>query len=309
VRLPRHPRSGSALLAVLSIALVSAGASCDKKSGANPTDRPTELPALTDEPPADQKKPVDGAKLDGLDGEQTSTFETLVDQLPSPCGKAHSLRTSRNTDGGCVRSRFAVDFVVQLLKDGASEDEVKELYMHRYPRERKVQALQVSADVPHTGPDDAPVKLVEFFDYGCPACGQVAPVLEEVQAAFPRDLAIYYKQFPLAAHPDSPGAAQAALAAGKQGKYKEMHKLLFGNPYGHKKDKLDGYARQLGLDMAKFEADYKAAAAQVDADKKEGNAVGVQGTPSMFINGVLYEGPPVAKYMKMWIEEELAMNR
>jgi protein-disulfide isomerase len=297
---------GVALLLLIA-PLLGAG-SCTKSEAPKDEATPTELPPLPDEP-AGEKKPVEGAKLDGMKDDDKARFEALVDKLPSPCGKGHSLRTSRNTDATCVRARFAVDYVTELLKDGASDDELKELYVARYPKDRTVRPLKVGADVPHLGPDDARVVFVEFFDYGCPACGQFAPVLKEVQAAYPRDVAIYYKMFPLAAHADSPGAAQAAVAAGKQGKFHEMHELLFADQYAHKKENLDAYAQKLGLDKAKFEADYAAATAAVEADKAEGNASGVQGTPTIFLNGVLWEGPGAAKYMKMWVEEELALNR
>jgi protein-disulfide isomerase len=301
------PRVRALALVVLVVPL-AAGGSCNKGQPPQDEVRPTELPKLTEEP-AGEKKPVEGAKLDGFKDDEKARFEALADQLPSPCGKGVSLRTSRNTEATCGRARFAVDFVTELIKDGASDDELKELYMARYPRERKVQKFKTVADVPHSGPQDARVVFVEFFDYGCPACKTFGPVLEEVQAAYPRDVAVYYKMFPLAAHPDSPGAAQAALAAFAQGKFKEMHALLFADQFAHKKEKLVEYAKQIGLDMAKFEADFAAMTAKVEADKTEGNAAGVQGTPSIFLNGTLWEGPPAAKYMKMWVEEELALNR
>lgn len=302
-------RALPALVVVLGLPLLG-GSSC--KKGEPPADeaRPAELPPISGEPPEADKKPVEGAKLDALKDDEKKRFETLVDKLPSPCGKTHSLRTSRNTDASCARAPFAVSYVTALIEDGASDEDVQNLYMSRYPSERKVAKLDVSAKVPHTGPDDARVVVVEFYDYGCPACAEFAPVLREVQEAYPRDVAVYYKQFPItAAHPDSGNAAQAALAAGKQGKFKEMHELLFENLHAHKKSDVDGYARKLGLDMAKFEADFAAASAQVDADRTEGNAAGVQGTPTAFLNGVRWEGPSTAKYLKMWVDEELALNR
>jgi protein-disulfide isomerase len=292
-------------LALILLSLCLSGASCSKSAAKPKPD--TELPPLTDEPQGD-KKPVEGADVSALSDADKGRFEALADKLPSPCGKAHSLRTSRNTDESCVRARFAVPFLVELLKDGADDDLIKEIYMARYPRERKKLDFEITADSPHAGPADAPVKVVEFFDYGCPACGEMYPVVEELLAAYPRDLVVYYKQFPLAAHADSPGAAQAALAAGKQGKYLEMHKLLFADQYAHKKDDLIKYAEKLGLDMKQFETDYQAAATAVEASKAEGEKAGVTGTPTLYLNGVLWEGPRDPKYMKMCIEEELAVN-
>jgi thiol-disulfide isomerase/thioredoxin len=261
------------------------------------------------EPAPAERKPVEGADTAKLEAPQQQRFEKLVDKLPSPCGKAHSLRTSRNTDASCIRARFAVDYLISLLGDGATDDEARELYTLRYRKEEAKRGFRLNNDVPHTGPADARVVLVEFFDYGCPACQAFAPELAQVMADFPNDAVLYYKQFPLAAHEFSRGAAQAALAAGKQGKYHEFHDLLFKNPQAHKKDDLYGYAKELGLDMAKFEADYNAAAAQVESDKKEGEDAKVDGTPTLYINGRKFQDPAVGRYVKMWIEEELAVNR
>lgn len=261
------------------------------------------------EPAPADRKPVEGADVSKLPGADQQRFERLVDKLPSPCGKAHSLRTSRNTDESCIRARSAVDYLISLLADGATDDETRELYSNRYRKDSPRRTFKVGPETPHQGPADARVVLVEFFDYGCPACQQFAPELAQVAEAYPNDVVLYYKQFPLAAHEHSRGAAQAALAANKQGKYHEMHTLLFQNPQAHKRDDLLKYAQQIGLDMKKFEADFTASAAQVEADKKEGDEAGVDSTPTLYINGKKYEDPSVAKYVKMWVEEELAVNR
>jgi protein-disulfide isomerase len=261
------------------------------------------------EPAPGARKPVGGADTSKLEAPDKQRFEKLVDKLPSPCGKAHSLRTSRNTDASCIRARFAVDFLIALLADGATDDEIREMYSLRYKKDQPRRQFKLSSDVPHQGPADARVVMVEFFDYGCPACQGFAPELVQVVESYPSDAVLYFKQFPLAAHEFSRGAAQAALAAARQGKYHEMHVLLFENQQAQKKEDLVGYARKLGLDMARFEADFNATAAQVEADKKEGDDAGVNSTPTLYINGRAYDGPLVAKYVKMWIEEELAMNR
>jgi protein-disulfide isomerase len=300
-------RALPAILLALGFPLLAAG-SC-KKGEPPEASRPTELPKLVDDPAPADRKPVTGAKLDGVKPDDVKRFEALADQLPSPCGKAHSLRTSRNTDEACLRAPFAVDYVTTLLQEGASDEELKALYVARYPSERKVEKFELGATRPHIGPEDARVVFVEYFDFGCPMCGEFAPILKEVQAAYPRDVVIYYRQFPLPGHPNSDIAAQAAIAAGKQGKYKEMHELLFSDQHAHAQSDLDGYAAKLGLDMKKFAADFKAAEAGVAADKAEGIAAGVQGTPTIFINGVKWEGPPAAKYVKLWVDEELALNR
>ena len=88
-----------------------------------------------------------------------------------------------------------------------------------------------------------------------------------------------------------------------------MHELLFARSPQHGKEAVMGFAKELGLDVAKFEADYAAADKQVTADLASGEAAGVDSTPTLFFNDRRYEGPMNAEYISMWIEEELAVNR
>jgi len=303
-------RNAVRLCALVSLAsLVATG--CGKKSSSSEDSSYKDIAKTFDdsEPPPEKRQPVGDADLSKLSEADKTRFERLVDNLPSPCGKAHSLRTSRNNDESCVKARFAIDFVLSLLADGANDDELQKMFAQRYQSEDPRRGFRLDDSVPHSGPGDAQVVLVEFFDFGCPACKEFDPELKETLAAFPRDVVLYYKQYPLPIHEESMGAAQAALAAHKQGKYHEMHGLLFENGHAHKKSDLDKYAGQLGLDMAKFEADYKAVEPQVNADKKEGETAEVHSTPTLFINGVRYDGPGWSKYLKMWIEEALAVSR
>lgn len=260
------------------------------------------------EPSKAERKPMPGVNLEKL-GSDKGRFEKLVDTLPSPCGKAHSLRTSRNNDASCKRAPFAVEYVFELVSDGGSVSEIKEIYALRF---RKVTAVKISMtpEIPHSGPSDAPIKIAEFYDYGCPACKAMKSALEETLKSYDTDVAVFYKQFPLDSHgAESIASAQAAIAAGKQDKFKEMHDLLFEDQHNHKADTLTRYAKQIGLDMVAYERDFKAAEALVTADKEEGVALGITGTPMLYINGIQYEGLTHPKYLKMWIEEQLADAR
>lgn len=160
------------------------------------------------------------------------------------------------------------------------------------------------------GKPDAPVRLVEFFDYECPHCALFAPAMEKVEAANSGKVVVYYMMYPIESkHPDARSAAMAAYAANAQGKFHEMHKVLFERSPQHTKDAVVGFAKQLGLDMAKFETDYAAADAQVTADLKTGEGAGVDSTPTLFFNDRRYEGPMNPEYIGMWIDEEIAVNR
>ncbi len=138
------------------------------------------------------------------------------------------------------------------------------------------------------GPKDAKVTIVKFSDYQCPFCAQSAPLVDQMLAAYPKDVNFVYKQFPLTSiHPQAMGASKAALSAGKQGKFWEMHALLFENYRQLSPEKFKELAQKLNLDMAQFEKDMNSPeiAAQVDSDMKQARAVDVTGTPTFFVNG------------------------
>jgi protein-disulfide isomerase len=143
------------------------------------------------------------------------------------------------------------------------------------------------------GPHDAPVTLVEYGDYECPHCGRAHPVVKAVQRELEGQLRFVFRNFPLAeAHPHALVAAQAAEAAGAQGRFWEMHDLIFENQDALELADLVGYAESLGLDTRRFEADLEAGtfAKKVRDDFRSGVRSGVNGTPTFFINGARYDG-------------------
>jgi protein-disulfide isomerase len=142
------------------------------------------------------------------------------------------------------------------------------------------------------GAADAPVTLLEYGDYECPYCGRAYPIIKEVQRRLGRRLRFAFRNFPLAeAHPHAEHAAEAAEAAGNQGKYWEMHDALFehqqalGDPY------LLQYAAAIGLDADRFEQELSSHihARHVRADFLGGIRSGVNGTPTFFINDVRHD--------------------
>jgi protein-disulfide isomerase len=312
--MPAHDIQKLVFPAILALSIIAlAGASCDKKSAATPDDHQQVVEAIDNVETSDEpvnEDPIPGVDLSKLDSKKQTTFYRLVDKLQSPCGKAHSLRTSLTEDTACKRAPFAARYVISLLGDEAPVTDIQTFYIKRYRSPGKQHTFKLGENVPHTGPIDAPVKLVEFYDYGCPACKQFAPMLKEAMSRMTSEAVLFYKQFPLPGHqPQSGYAARAALAAMKQGKFDKMHDLLFARQHQHQESKLREYAASLGLDMKKFEADYKAIEAQVKADMAEGDAADVHGTPTLFINGFEYTGPMHPDYLQLWIEEELAVNR
>jgi protein-disulfide isomerase len=143
------------------------------------------------------------------------------------------------------------------------------------------------------GADDAPVTLVEYGDYECPYCGMAHPVVKEVQRVLGNQLRFVFRNFPLAeAHPHARFAAQAAEAAGTQGRFWEMHDMLFENQAALEPADVGGYAKSIGLDVGRFEQELEAGtyAKKVRDDFRSGARSGVNGTPTFFVNGERYDG-------------------
>jgi protein-disulfide isomerase len=142
------------------------------------------------------------------------------------------------------------------------------------------------------GPHDAPVTLVEYGDYECPHCGRAHPIVKEVQRRLGARLRFVFRNFPLAqAHPHATSAAEAAEAAATQGKFWEMHDLLFEHQTALDEPHLLRYAATAGLDRERFHADLAAHthADRVRRDFASGVRSGVNGTPTFFINGIRYD--------------------
>ena len=142
------------------------------------------------------------------------------------------------------------------------------------------------------GPDSAPFTLVEYGDYECPACGQLFVILRDVQGVLGEHLRIVYRHYPLSgAHPNAQKAAEAAEAAGSQGRFWEMHDLLFQHQANLKRKDLLGYAERLGLDISRFRSDLTGSIYRdrVREDFRHGVQNGVYGSPGLFLNGVRYD--------------------
>jgi protein-disulfide isomerase len=145
---------------------------------------------------------------------------------------------------------------------------------------------------PAKGPAEAPVTIVEFSDFQCTYCLRSKPTVAQVLERYPGKVRLVFKHFPLDFHKDAPLAHRAALAANEQGKFWEMHDLIFANQSRMGRDDLIAHAKTLGLDMPRFLKDFDDSRfiAFMDRDLAEGAKVGVDGTPTFFINGTALVG-------------------
>jgi protein-disulfide isomerase len=149
---------------------------------------------------------------------------------------------------------------------------------------------------PSMGPANSPVTLVEFSDFQCPFCRQFWPTLKQVEEKYKDKVRIIYRQYPIPSlHPFATKAAEASLCANDQGKFWEMHDLMFQeqNQLAIKDLKLK--AGRLGINQKEFDGCLDAGkyAEKVQEDTREGSRFGVTGTPALFINGVIVDGGSV----------------
>jgi protein-disulfide isomerase len=164
-------------------------------------------------------------------------------------------------------------------------------------------------DTPVRGGKNAPVLVVEYADYECPYCQQAQPALDKLEAEYKGKMALAYKDTPLPMHPHAQKAAEAAHCAAAQGKYWEYHDLLF------KSQKLEipqlkEQARELKIDGAAFDKclDSGEQSELVKVQLGEAQSLGLQGTPSFFINGRFFSGSLSYEALRGIVEEEIAAS-
>jgi protein-disulfide isomerase len=150
------------------------------------------------------------------------------------------------------------------------------------------------ADPAHTkGPANAPVHIEEFGDFECPPCGIFHPILEQMEGEFGDKIQVTFREFPLVpTHQHALAAASAAEAAGLQGKFWEMHKLIYDRQQKWKgefdvRPVFEGYAKEIGIDVERYKRDVGSDLVQqrIFQDGKRGHSLGVKGTPTVFMNG------------------------
>lgn len=283
-------------LTLVLLGSMSLGASC---SGTG---------AVQEGPSDDSERSGEGPRIESLDAVDVSeltraerrVWVELINDRLSPCGEPVTVGRCVQEQRGCRTCVPAARYLVRLIREGYERQEIEEHYDARYaPGER------VDIDIegaPTRGSPMASVTIVEFSDFECPYCGRAHPILQQVLREFEGRVRVVFKHYPLSNHSHAMPAARAAVAAGNQGKFWEMHDLLFEHQRQLEEEDLERYAEQLGLDMAQFRADMQAEATQrrVEADKQEGQRIGVDSTPTFFVEGRRFQEPPssLAAYLR-----------
>ncbi len=176
------------------------------------------------------------------------------------------------------------------------------------PAAGAVKRIEVPADSPSFGPKFAKVTIVEWSDFQCPFCSRVSPTLAKIKENYAKDVKVVFRHQPLPFHGDAQLAAEASMAAHEQGKFWEFHDKMFANQGALKRPDLERYAKEIGLNDAKFKAalDSGKFTQRVKQDAQAGSAVGANGTPTFFINGQELVGAQPFESFKPIIDREIA---
>jgi protein-disulfide isomerase len=223
---------------------------------------------------------------------ETKALDVLLNQEVSPCGDDVSLGASLFNPDRCPLAPLAAEFVVSMLKEDFNVEEISIAYVSRYAA---VKGLDVPLDgSPRLGPDKPLITIVVFSDFECPVCAKAAQALSRLVLEYPEHIALIYKYYPLTTiHPTAELAARAGFAAARQDKFWAMHDTLFsaqGSPLD--RERILIMALGLGLDVDAFEKDMASpeATKTIEADHRLGKELGVDGTPSLFVNGRIVRG-------------------
>ena len=236
--------------------------------------------------------------LSGLSAAQKSTVEKILKSRDCPCGCSMKVAVCRTADPSCSYSAGLADVVVSAIKKGKTETQARaeadaSKWAHVQPPKTLEDPVAIPvAGAPETGPSKAPLTLVEFSDFQCPYCAAAVPQIRAILKAYPKDVKLIFKQFPLQIHPQADLAAAAATAAQKQGKFWEMHDALYDSQDDLSRKHIMALAEKAGLDMKRFENDIDSTEVReaVVRDVQDGDKAGVEGTPTIFINGQRYNG-------------------
>ena len=214
---------------------------------------------------------------------------------------------------GAFIGKFDVDKSFDQIEPGVTDAEV---YL-KSSKKKMIQAIDVTIrhdiqieNSPFKGRPDAPVTIIEYTDFECPYCARLQSMFDELLRAYPNEIKIVYKNYPLSSHRYSAKAARIAMAAHAEGKFWPVHNRIFEN-YRRLNDNLLNQIRaEFGFDTPKFEAmmDSSEVTAKILSDINQGKNIGVKGTPTVFINGELLRNKSFEGF-KQAIDQALAVIR
>jgi protein-disulfide isomerase len=256
-----------------------------------------------------------GVSWDGLSPDQKLAALNAIRAFDCTCGCSMKVAQCRIEDPPCGHSKALAAMAVAAAKQGKSEAEIRQALEESSLAKAAKQRNRILLDpvdipiagAPFKGPAAAKVTIVEFSDFQCPYCVVAVGKLNELLQAYPRDVRLVFKQFPLEFHSNAATAAAAALAAQRQGSFWPLHDKMYAEFRRLTRANILEWAKELGLNPVRLQADMDSAATQkaIQRDMDDGLRAGVQGTPTVFVNGKKYQGSLDLDAFRTVIDAEL----
>lgn len=251
----------------------------------------------------------------GLTASQRYAVLAVMNQKPCDCGCPHGTTAKCLVeDPECPRAPVILTRAIELARQGQSADEIVAAVKARSVAgvgapvaQGTQQRVEIPRWSPVQGPPNAKVHVVIFSDFQCPFCSTILPTVRKLVEKYPDDVQLVFRHEPLPSHANAEVAAEASMAAHAQGKFWKMHDLLFSNQDLLDRAHLEQFAAEIGLDVKRFKADLDGHThlKNIQDDAAAGRALGVTGTPAMFINGRTIIGAQSADNVFGIVVEEL----
>ena len=242
--------------------------------------------------------------LGRLTSAETLLLVEIVRTEASPCDGDLSLLETLERPDPCARALRALGFIYRHILEGYGKEDVLDQYVARF-KQAEVVKLDLEG-CPDTGPEDARVTITVFSDFQCPFCRKTAKLLMDLKEQRGDDVHLVFKHFPLTTiHPESMNAALASAAAHLQGRFWEMHDELFDLEVAIDPEAMEEAAQAAGLDMERWREDLESPEVLdlVNRDLKQAQDLHLEGTPTIFVDGMLYTEP--LKYIDQVVDERL----
>ena len=245
---------------------------------------------------------VNGRKLEGA--LPFDAFRTVIDE---ELAKAQAMVKGGVAPRDVYAKIMAGAATTRQMMAGGPEAPAAPPPTQAAPPPSEFRKVPLRADDPARGPKDAKLTLVLFSDFQCPFCSRVEPALKQLEESLPGQIRIVWKHEPLPMHPNAMPAAQASEAAREQGKFWQMHEKLFANQTALDADSLARYAREVGLDMGRYQAFVSAGkgTTRISEDQALASSIGANGTPNMFFNCRQVVGAKPFEQLKAIADEEI----
>ena len=239
-----------------------------------------------------------------LSPEQRREYEYATNELLCPCGDHTEVFAACIEQRSCPEALLAASMMARLLKENVSRNTAEALVAESYggaPAEISTQ------DAPILGDPNAPITLVDFADFQCPFCAKLAVELHKVVLARPQQVRLVYKYFPIPSHPYAYLAAEAAAFAQTKNKFWELHDLLFSRQKSMSREAIVEWATEVGLSATELETalSQSSYSDRVKRDEAEGDRLKVGGTPTLYLNGRIYNEAMTAEAINRAIDEAL----